>query len=595
MRHLSDDSLISRVEQLVADERYREGLHEIIKLRRDKREIGDQLRFGILESQCLTGLGEFTKAFKTAQDMVDLGANFQEHKMAVIEGLLEMASASWGLGQPDMILETCEEAENLRQELVVDDESLLESIRAEILHHESIGWYLNDDVHKGIEFALESLSINERMGDLPGIVGSHMRVGYLYFEVEPHQTLEYIERGLELNKQLGSNGHVIFGINCRAMVETDRGNWDEAEHLVQQGLSLAREHDHGRWMLFILYNIGHLYRLKGDFRSSEEAYLEHLTWAEKAGAEIHIALASGNLGAIYRARGDFDQALRCYERQMEIFKRIGRIKDYLGGLASCGRIHYAMGFPDKALVLLEESLTLAEVQEQNGLLGGGIRAYNILQIIMILVDEGLVDEAQQRLEQIRLISEETKSTDDERAYRVATALVLKSSMLPRKMVEAKEHLVEVIDGSFLHYEISALTLLILSELLVNELQMTGDQEVLESLNVRLTKLSEMANEQESTLLLVETLLLQSKVALLQLEADKANRLLNQAQSLASQKGLRNISKRVIDEHDVLLNELSIWEKLGEDKPPMEERTDKVGIHEQIGEMIRQGIWRKMLF
>jgi len=595
MRYLSDDSLISRIEQMVVDERYREGFHEIDKLRGSRREKGDQLRFGVLESRCLTGLGEFNKAFRIAQDVVDLGINHQEDKMVVIEGLFEMASASWGLGQPDMILEACEEAENLRQELDVDDEFLLDSIRADILFHESIGWYLNDDVHRGIESALENLSINERLGDLPRIVASHMRVGYLYFEVEPHKTLEYIERGLELNKKLGSYGHVIFGFNCQAMVETERGNWDKAEYLVQQCLSLAREHDHGRWMLFILYNIGRLYRLKGDFRSSEEAYLEHLTWAEKAGAEIHIALASGNLGAIYRARGDFDQSLRCYKRTMELFKRIGRTKDYLTGLVSYGMIQYAMGFSDKALALLEESLVLAEVQVQNGLLGGYLRAYIILQIITILVDEGLVDAAQQRLEQIRLIREETRNNYDKRVHQIANALVLKSSMLPRNIVEAKEHLIEVIDGSFRDDEICTLALLILSEILVNELQMTGDQDVLESFNVRLAKLSEMADKMESALLSVETLLLQSKVALLQLEADKANRLLNQAQILARQKGLRNISKRVIDEHDDLLNELSIWKKLGDDIPSMEERTQKVRIQEQIGEMIQQGIWRKMLF
>ncbi len=553
------------------------------------------MKLGVLESRCLTGLGEFSKAFKVAQDVVDLGTNYQEHKMVVMEGLLEMASASWGLGQPDMILKACEEAENLRQELVVDDESLLESIRADILYHESIGWYLNDDVHRGIEYALESLSINERLGNLPGIVASHVRAGYLHYEVERHKTLEHIERGLELNKKVGSHGHVIFGFNCLAMVETSTGNWDKAEFLVQQCLSLAREHDHGRWMLFTLYNIAQIYHMRGDFGESEKAYIELITRAEMAGAEIHIALVSDNLGEIYRARGDFHQALRCYERGMEIWKRIGRTSNYLSILATCGMVQYAMGFLDKALVLLEESLTLAEVQEQAGLLGGHVRAYSILQIISILVNKGLVDEAQQRLEQFRRICEETKGIYCKHVYRLATALVLKSTMLPRNRVVAKEYLVEVVEGSFFSYEISTLALLHLSELLVYELQMTGDPNVLENLNVRLAKLLEMATEQESTLLLVETLLLQSKVALLQLEADKANRLLNQAHSLARQKGLRNISKRVIDEHDVLLNELSIWEKLGDDKPSMGERTEKVRIQEQIGEMLQQGIWRKMLF
>lgn len=594
MSHLADDPLLSSAERLVLDERYTEALHEIDWLRRKKVERGTQLRCGILESRCFTGMGEFSKAIKAAQDVVDLGSKFQEHKLDVIDGLLEMAAASWGLGRPDTILETCNQAEKLRMNLL-KDESLLKSIKADILFHESIGWYTKDDVHRGIECVRESLSIREGLDDVEGIVSSVLRLGYLHLEVDLNQSLEYVERGLMLNRQLGRNGPVIFGKCCKAYIEMERGNWDECEQLTSQVFSLLKKQDHRRWLLFYLFLFSNLYLMKGDFGRSLEHYQEYLAESENVGAQLHIAIASINMSEIFRARGDFERALKGYERCMEINKKIGRNKGYLGAMANCAGVQNAMGHPENALVLLEESLQLAEKQEEAGLLGGVFRSYIILNIVSILVDKGLVNEAQQRVERARLISEETNDSYDKQAYRLAAALVLKSSMQPRSRTMAKDYLVDIVDGSFFYYELSVMALLTLTEILVNELQMEGHPEILDALETRLVALSKLADEQESALLLVETLLLQSKVALLQLDADKAIRLLDQAKSIAQEKGLERIIERIADEHNVILNELDVWKNIGENKPPMTERAEKTRIHEQICDMIRQGTWRKMLF
>ncbi|MFX1472319.1 MAG: tetratricopeptide repeat protein [Promethearchaeota archaeon] len=587
--------MLKALEQHVESEEYRLAVDDIEKVRKGKLDIDDRLRIGVLESRCWMGLGEFSKAFTAAQEVVEEGSKFQEHNVQVIEGLLEMASASWGLGQPDAILEKCNQAEQLSQKLIEQDESLRDSIRADVLLHQSLGWYLKDDVHKAIECAKESVSINERLQDMPRLVASLMRLGYLYLDADRDQALKYQERGLELNKESGKHGPIIYGFCCRALIEMSRRNWNEAEHLIERSLVLAREYDHRRWMLFILFNSAHLYLLKGDFKRSERDYKECLWWAERAGAELHIAVGSNNLGEIYRARGDFDQALKCYERSMKCNKRMGRTKGQLTLLANIGLVQYARGNLDEALTLLEESLTLAEEQQQAGLLGGHIIPSNLLFIISILIDKGMNIEAQERLERIRQIRDEKSTEHIGQVYRTAKALVLKSSMLPRDMLKAKEYLTEVADSSLFHHEGSVLALLHLTKLLVSELQMTGDPDVLSNLEGRLTKLFDIASEQGSTLLLIETQLLQSKVALLNLETERANQLLVRTQYLAEERGFEEIARRIGAEHDLLLNEVSIWERLGGDKPQIAKRAEKIRINEQIGEMIQQGLWRKMLF
>ncbi|MFW9888073.1 MAG: tetratricopeptide repeat protein [Candidatus Thorarchaeota archaeon] len=570
-------------------------LADLKKVRKEKLDIDDRLRIGVLESRCWTGLGEFSKAFAIAQDVVDEGVKSQQHNVHVIEGLLEVASASWALGEPDVLLEKCSQAEQLRQKLQEQNESLLDSIRADILLHQAPGWYLRDDVHKAIECAQESVSINERLGNIPKLIASLMLLGFLNLEVDPDQTLKYQEKGLELNKELGKPGHVIYGLCCQATIEINRNNWNEAEQLIQQSLNLVDEYDHRKWMPFILFNSAYLYGSRGDFGLAEKAHKEYLTWAEKAGANMHIALASNNLGEIYRARGDFDEALKCYERSMRLNKKAGRTKGYLTQLANIGMVQYAKGNIDEALALLEESLALAEKQMQAGLLGGHIISYDLIFIISILIGKGMLNEAHERLDRIRQVRDETKADYDRHVYRIAKALVLKSSMLPRNLLKAKEHLTEVVDGSFFDYEVSVFALLQLTKLLVDELRTTGNPDVLSSLEARLTRLLDIASEQGSTLLMIETQLLQSRVALLNLDAERANQLLIQTQRQAEEKGLEELSKRIVSEHNVLLNELSILERLGGDGPQIAERAEKIRIHDQIGEMIKQGLWRKMLF
>jgi tetratricopeptide (TPR) repeat protein len=310
---------------------------------------------------------------------------------------------------------------------------------------------------------------------------------------------------------------------------------------------------------------------------------------------VHIALCANNLSDIFIAQGDFDRALKYSEKGIEANRKMSRTKGYIFGLANCGLIRNAVGDPKGALAPLEEGLALAEKQEQAGLLGGVFRSYILLSIVSILVTQDKINEAQQKVERMLRISEETRNNYDAQAYRIAAALVLKSSVLPVNRQMAKKNLTEVLDGGLFDHELVTLSLLHLAELLVSELQMTGEEKVLQELDLRLDKLLTMSSEQNSSLLLVQTLLLQAKVAFLRLEADKASGLLDKARSIAEQNGLRVISKQIVVEKELLLNEFSILEKLGENRPSIEERAETVRIQENIGEMIQQGQWRKMLF
>jgi tetratricopeptide (TPR) repeat protein len=582
------------VELLVESEKYREALREIDNLERKIKDIDDRLRVGVLKSQCFLRMADFRSSLEAAETAADEGIRLHGNKEAVIDALLWKGETLLRLFQVDKSFEAFEQAEQLQQELPADDQSVLEAVRANILYHKSIGFYYRDDVHKGIECARESLSIRERLGDLPGIVASLMRVGYLHIEVDGSQTHEYVEKALELNKEVGKKEHLIAACQFKAIVERGKGNWDEAERLLTHGISLARTHDFPGWEQGHLFVFALMYQQKGDYQLAVEYYQECLARSERAGSMLFVAMCSGNLGEIHRAQGKLDEALAGYERSMRINKEMDRLKGYVWGLGNCGMIQYARGNLDESLRLLEEALTIAKERRGAGLLTSYID-WGILFLVQVLVDKGMIKEARQHLEDFPQIAHREGHVHPNQVYRTAAAIVLKSSTLARERALAKEHLIEVVDGELRDFEITSMAYLLLCDLLVEDLRISGDKRVLDELKERLASFVDTTVEQGSTMLQTEALILQSRVALLELDTKEADRLLTQAQVLATQKGLEILTERAVADHEMLLSELSLSDRLGFDEPALRERTNKARIYEQIEHMIKKGIWRKMLF
>jgi tetratricopeptide (TPR) repeat protein len=305
-------------------------------------------------------------------------------------------------------------------------------------------------------------------------------------------------------------------------------------------------------------------------------------------------MSSGNLGEIHKAQGRLDEALAGFEVSMKINKEMGRLKAYVWGLGNCGMIQYARGNLDEALTLLEGALTISKERREAGLLETYFE-WGTLFIVQVLIDKGMVEEAQQHVEDLRQIMQGEGDVLDNQIYQISAAIVLKSSAVARDKALAKEYLTEVVEGELLFHEITVLAYLLLFDLLVEDLRLSGDRGLLDELKWRLASLMDTAIEQGSTSLQTEALILQSKVTLLEFDTEKSEQLLTQAHVLANQRGLDRSIGRVENEHRMLLDELSLWEELKDEKPALSEMTERLRINEQIRQMLQQGVWRKMLF
>ena len=106
---------------------------------------------------------------------------------------------------------------------------------------------------------------------------------------------------------------------------------------------------------------------------------------------------------------------------------------------------------------------------------------------------------------------------------------------------------------------------------------------------RIQNLTEMAREQKSHILLVQSLLLRSKLELIDLNIEKSQSLLERAQSLAEEKGIIKLAKIVSNEYDILLDQLSTWEDMSKYLPSLEERFEFTHIEDYLNQMMREYI------
>ena len=196
--------------------------------------------------------------------------------------------------------------------------------------------------------------------------------------------------------------------------------------------------------------------------------------------------------------------------------------------------------------------------------------------------------AQRYLDRLRFIESSEKSSFIRQLRKIAEASLLKTSTRMKHRVEAQELLQKVLEEEIVDHSLTVIALIGLSELLLDELKISGDQEVFTLLQAMVSSLFDIAKHQDSHNLLVKTYWLQSQMALIDLDLEKARELLSKAQEIAERKGLRKLAISISSDHDSLLNQLSEWENLINKKAGLKERLEFAQLGGLVVKLIKNG-------
>jgi hypothetical protein len=208
---------------------------------------------------------------------------------------------------------------------------------------------------------------------------------------------------------------------------------------------------------------------------------------------------------------------------------------------------------------------------------------------LVLIEMDRYEEASRNLEQIELLFLLKETTIFKKIYNLAKAVILRTKKDETSWNEIVTLLEEVSDDDTIHLELDGLRVFYLCDSYFKIIRKTNDLKTYEKLRKSIDDFAQLAEKERSYILLAQSLLIKSKLKLIDLDIEGSRLLLEKAQDIADTKGVTNLAKQISNEYDVLINDLSRWEEMSTYLPTLEERFEFTHIEDLFEKMIKNNI------
>ena len=368
----------------------------------------------------------------------------------------------------------------------------------------------------------------------------------LYYreKINYDRALGYFEHSLAIREEIGIKQDIAQSLIYKSDMHLMKSEIDYALKYVEQGLALAKE-SKVKWLIvFALNSKGDICAFKGELDHSIMVFKQSLAISKQLDNIYWLAATYNDVAGVYMMKGQLDHALEYIENALELYIKLG----LLPGIA-----------------LVSDFL------------------------IQILIEKGEIKRAKQCLDRMEQIKNEISDKTLNIWYSFDKALILKTSPLARNRGKAEEILKEILKEEDLQIDMKIRVFLNLCELLLTELQLTNDADVLGEIKSLITQLLDLSEKSHSSWVLGETYLLQSKLALISLHLEDAQRFLTQGQKTAEKYGLHLLAQKISNEHDEFLKQSKIWEDIKESETTITERMRLARINDQMKNMVSKRI------
>jgi tetratricopeptide (TPR) repeat protein len=307
-------------------------------------------------------------------------------------------------------------------------------------------------------------------------------------------------------------------------------------------------------------------------------YLKSLDINKNLGDRQYVAKNLNNIGEIYRFKGDLNNSLQYYESSFEQFEILGNKQDLAHSYHNHGLIYQAKGNYHLAKENLDKALALINEAVDNDI----DRADTTFNLISVLLDLNLLDEAQSHLKILKRLAMNNKQNRviSHRAS-IANALILKKTQNPANLAKSKEILIKVVEEETSYHELTITALIHLCDILSLEISETDNYETLSRIDKYITRLQNIAVEYHSHLLLVEIYILQSRFAIINGKLQRSLNLLEKANSIARLNNLDSLIHKLEKEIQNFEEEKEKWVALIQRNAPLEERLEYARIVEYV--------------
>ncbi len=440
------------------------------------------------------------------------------------------------------------------------------------------------DIFLSIKATLEDIQIPLNANLLNALGITYSLKGQL------QEALESFRRCLELLKDSGDHAGLIRVYNNIGQILWQQRQYEEALNYYMTCLELSKKLNIKQHSAIIMSNIGLIQWNISNLDLALEYFEKSLNLFRELGMEAQVAFCLNNIGAVYTQKGELDKALHCHKQSLEIVSKYNQLKEKAAILNNIGLIYFEKGQYITAEEYLEKCLEIQK--QQSDTIDASETLCNLVLVCQSIAQQQPNKDYQEKasdwLKELENLASNNKDKPAVTSmYHLTKALILMKKKRFRDMLHAHRTLSEIINkrqvrNPFLIQAIKALGELKVVELGISE----NEQEILKELKDLISRLFDIAKEQNSYLVLIDAYLLQARLHLIEFKVEAARRILQAAQDFAEEKGLKTQAMVISHEHDKILNQSEEWNELIQQDASIMERIELAELEQMFFSQIR---------
>ncbi|NHJ50014.1 MAG: tetratricopeptide repeat protein [Asgard group archaeon] len=372
-------------------------------------------------------------------------------------------------------------------------------------------------------------------------------------------SLSYLENALvifeKMNYEYGlaecylslGDVHIIQGFKENALV-----NYRKSLALFE---NIKFEHHKELFLITAVNHVAIWLGYASEIALSIEHFEKSLKLSQKIKHKELQAVALNGLGWNYQTRGELDIALDFLKKSLTLTLEVKKTEPTnmdMWTYQQMGGIYHLKSDTNKAIDFYEKSLAISiEVKSLYA------TSWNHYLLIDIYLQNKEIHEAKDHLEKFaKFTSTVSENLTVKMMYELAYGLVLFKAGDALEKKKAQNKFISVINSQIQFNKIKIQAMLYLCESLTDSLNKYDKPTKTEiatftQLKSLLKELNEIAIYQSSQHIIIETSIIESKIARHEFNFDKALKLLNRAYNLAKQRGLISLIEEISSEYDEL--------------------------------------------
>lgn len=212
--------------------------------------------------------------------------------------------------------------------------------------------YSQDQYEDSVQLVLENQSVDSVK------VNMLIELAEKFVRTDADRFRDYSKQAYDLSATSSfKRGIVSSALNIGYFHRT-RAQFDSA--LMYYGFALENSKDSSPRIASIHYNIGNVFKAKGEFVKATESYLASLKVAEETGSTKDAAIAQLGLGSLYLLQNKVSEALEFFLKTADAFEEVGDKRGIYISANNIGSCYFKLDQYDEAKTYFLKARKLAE-------------------------------------------------------------------------------------------------------------------------------------------------------------------------------------------------------------------------------------------